>query len=410
MLVAFLSAPLQAVIFYSTGDPNYNTTPPTGIFANSGWQWVGTWGGFQGVPISPHHFISARHVGGTVGEPFALGGITYATTAFFDDPTSDLRIWRVSGTFPSWAPLYRANDEVGESFVVFGRGLPRGAEVRDVATNTLRGWQWGPGDGRLRWGRNAFVAVVNGGTYLGELLRENFDAEGGGLKAHLALGDSSGPIFIHDRTGWKLAGVAASVDSAFNTTNTGAGFSAAIFDARGLYFGNSTGWKLISGPTPVPSGFYATRISAHTAWIDRTISAAPAADGDMSSPTESEGRTLPPVETPVVTNETGWKPPARYKYALTIAALGNTRVQYQLGLALLQESDEAAQAEGAKWVRVAATGGYQDAVALLALLKNGPLRPSRDRDNLRKERCLPQPVRVGTGQPAGNQAVTSAGE
>ena len=377
LLAAFLSAPLHAVIFYSTGDPNFNTTPPTGIFADSGWQWAGTWGGFQGTPISPHHFISARHVGGTVGEPFVLGGITYTTTASFDDPASDLRIWRVSGTFPSWAPLYRASDEVGQSFVVFGHGLPRGAEVRDVATNTLRGWQWGPVDGRLRWGRNAFVALVNGGTYWGTLLRANFDAEGGGLKAHLALGDSSGPIFIHDSTGWKLAGVAASVDSAFNTTTTGAGFSAAIFDARGLYFGNSTSWKLISGPAPVPSGFYATRVSAHTAWIDGVLASSPTVvAAPVKTLPESAATAKPAEEKRIVSaRRTGRTLPPRFRMMRTLAALGNPQKQFQLGAALLQESDEAAKAEGFKWVDAAAAQGYGDAVVLLAKGRDQLVRP-----------------------------------
>jgi len=39
---------LQAMIFYSTADPNYNTTAPTGMLANSGWQWVGVWRGLSG--------------------------------------------------------------------------------------------------------------------------------------------------------------------------------------------------------------------------------------------------------------------------------------------------------------------------------------------------------------------------
>lgn len=276
---------MRAVIFFSTSDTNFNTTPPTGSLADSGWQWVGKWGGFQGAPIGPHHFIAAHHVGGAVGEPFVLDGVTYTTTAFFDDPASDLRIWQVNGTFPSWAPLYRANNEVGRWLVVFGRGLTRGAEVRDVETNTLRGWQWGAEDGRMRWGQSGVVAVVNSGAPWGPLLYALFNPAGGPNMAHLAQGDSSGPVFIHDGSGWKLAGIAAVVDSAFNTTATGVGFNAAIFDRRGLYYGNSSsGWKLVAGPKPIPSGFYATRVSVHTAWIDGVISPVPVTDAPASLP------------------------------------------------------------------------------------------------------------------------------
>jgi hypothetical protein len=266
---------VRAVIFYSTADPNYNTTAPTGSLTNSGWQWVGNWGGFQGTPIGPHHFLTARHIGGTVGDPFILNGVTYTTTAVFDDALSDLRIWQISGTFTTWAPLYRNSDEVSRSLIVFGRGLTRGAEVREVtdAKNTLCGWQWGTGDGRLRWGQNTVNSVVNGGSYWGALLYALFDASGGPNEAHLAVGDSSGPVFIDDGTGWKLAGIAAAVDAAFNTTNTGSGFNAAIFDARGLYYGNSGNWTLepLADPSPLPSGFYATRVSIRTAWIDGVV-------------------------------------------------------------------------------------------------------------------------------------------
>lgn len=276
LLLALGCAPrLHAVIFYSTADPAHNTTAPTGPLANSGWQWVGSWIGFQGAAIGPRHFIAARHIGGAVGEEFVLNGVSYTTTAFTDDTLSDLRIWQVSGTFPAWAPLYRASDEVSRQLIVFGRGLLRGAEVRDVATNTLRGWQWAASDGNLRWGLNVVHAAINGGGYWGTLLQAKFDATGGPDEAHLAQNDSSGPVFIHDGAGWKLAGVAAAVDASFNTTNTGAGFNAAIFDARGLYFGSSASWNLVSGPVPVPSAFYATRISVRTAWIDGVLAQVP---------------------------------------------------------------------------------------------------------------------------------------
>lgn len=276
LLLALAFAPrLPAVIFHATADPAHNTTPPSGPLANSGWQWVGSWIGFQGAVIGPRHFIAAKHIGGAVGDEFVLNGVVYTTTAFTDDTLSDLRIWQVSGTFPSWAPLYRASDEVTRQLIVFGRGLIRGAEVRDVATNTLRGWQWAATDGNLRWGLNVVHAAINGGSYWGALLQAKFDATGGPEEAHLAQNDSSGPVFIHDGTAWKLAGVAAAVDASFNTTNTGAGFNAAIFDARGLYIGSAGNWSLVGGSSPVPSSFYSTRISVRAAWIDGILATTP---------------------------------------------------------------------------------------------------------------------------------------
>ena len=391
-LAAGLSPKLHAVIFYSTADPNYNTTAPTGLLANSGWQWTGQWGGFQGTPISPHYFITARHVGGAVGEPFVLGDVSYTTTAFFDDTESDLRIWQVSGTFPSWAPIYRATNEVGRRLVVFGRGLTRGAEVRDSATNTLHGWKWGSGDGKMRWGQNAVVAVVNRGAW-GSLLYAVFNPAGGNNVAHLAQGDSSGPVFIHDGIGWKLAGVAAIVDSAFNTTDAGEGFNAALFDIRGLYVGKGNNWKLISGPSPVLSGFYASRISVHTAWIDSVISANEVTAAPHLSRPETEGGVQQAEESRVAARDTGWKPPQRYRMMLTLAALGDLKKQLQLGTALLQESDDAAKAEGLKWLEIAAAHGCRDAEELLMLNRDLLMRSDRDRDKVRVSRCCPVPGR-----------------
>ena len=278
-LFAFAQLPLlRAVIFFSTADPNFNTTAPTGALLNSGWQWVGTWGGFQGAPIGPHHFLAANHVGGTVGDPFVFQGVSYITIASYGDVSTDLRIWEVQGTFPSWAPLYRNSDEVGRGLIVMGRGVTRGAEVRTAAGvpgvpgNSLAGWQWGSIDGRLRWGQNTVAQLRSGGSF-GEQLYATFDQSGGVNECHLGVNDSSGPVFINDGSGWKLAGVAGLVDASFNTTNTGDGFNACIYDARGLYYGSSGSWGMpITGSTPVPSGFYATRISVRTAWIDGIIS------------------------------------------------------------------------------------------------------------------------------------------
>src|SRR5580658_535399 len=129
MLLFGLSLTARAVIFYATGDPTYNTTAPTGTLAGSGWQWVGSWEGFAGTPIGQSYFLAARHVGGSVGDPFVFNGVTYTSIAFFDDSSSDLRIVQVNGSFPTWAPLYRGSSEVGSGLVVFGYGLGRGDPV-----------------------------------------------------------------------------------------------------------------------------------------------------------------------------------------------------------------------------------------------------------------------------------------
>ena len=58
----------RAIMLFETGDPAANTSAPTDELANSGWQYQGLWGNFTGTPIAPQFFVTARHVGGEVGQ------------------------------------------------------------------------------------------------------------------------------------------------------------------------------------------------------------------------------------------------------------------------------------------------------------------------------------------------------
>jgi len=267
-----LVMPARAVLFYSTGDPGYNTNAPTKTLTNSGWQYQGTWIGFCGTVISSNCFITAKHIGGAVGDSFVFRGLEYPAIAYYDDPDGDLRIWRVSGRFPTNAPLYTKGNERGKSLVVIGRGSRRGTEVR--LNNKLKGWQWGDSDGVQRWGQNKVSSIVDGGAGVGEMLRVSFNAGAGRNEADLSVGDSGGAVFIKDGKAFKLAGINYSVDGPYNTTNSGPGFEAALFDQRGLYVWTSPGvWTLFPARAGnIASSFYATRISSRVAWINGILS------------------------------------------------------------------------------------------------------------------------------------------
>src|SRR5437868_15540862 len=84
----------SAMVFYSTGDPHYNTTPPGGDLAGSGWDLQGD--AFTGVPIAPNYFMTATHIGGNVGDTFSFHGIVYPMIASFVHPFADLKIGRAS--------------------------------------------------------------------------------------------------------------------------------------------------------------------------------------------------------------------------------------------------------------------------------------------------------------------------
>jgi len=264
------ATPARAVLFYATNDPSFHTNIPNKSFTNSGWQCVGQWGGFNGTAIAPNYFITATHVGGLVGDPFIFHGTTNLTTASFSDSESDMTIWRVDGTLTPFAPLYTKHKEKGKGVIVIGRGTLRGAEVR--VDDALKGWQPGDADGIQRWGRSVVAGIIPGSPGSADSLRMLFRAKSASSGIDLSSGDSGGPVFIKDGKVWKLAGVDYGVDGLFNTTNSGPGFQAAIFDARGLYVGDSTTWALV--PTTsrkLPASFYATRISSRTNWINSVI-------------------------------------------------------------------------------------------------------------------------------------------
>ncbi len=281
-LIVVTTTPAHAIILLSTGDITANTTAPGGLLAGSGWQYEGTWGGVLGTAIAPNYFVTATHVGGSVGGTFNYNGNNYTTTAKFSSPSSDLTIWQVSGTFTSYAPLYTGTDEVGHDLVDIGRGTRRGADVT-IASGPdagLKGWQWGTADGVQRWGQNTVSGIANGGGSLGQLLVADFNSlASGGLtyEATLSSGDSGGGLFIQSGGVWKLAGINYAVDNPFRTSAGGTDFNAAIFDARGLYFNSGSGFQQVGHPVPdgeVSASFYATRISSNLGWIE-SVTAVP---------------------------------------------------------------------------------------------------------------------------------------
>src|SRR5687768_6398345 len=156
-----VAQPASAVILSRTS--TRNTTAPGGTNYNSGWQWQGNFAGsFSGTPIAPQYFITAGHVGGGNGQTFYYQGKNYTTTATYDDPVTDLRIYKISGTFGSYAPIYTGTYETGKRAMVFGRGTQRGAEVKKGTT--VKGWTWGYWDKVRSWGENNVAGTLSGGT------------------------------------------------------------------------------------------------------------------------------------------------------------------------------------------------------------------------------------------------------
>ncbi len=257
-----------AVIFWHTDDPVHNTTTPGD---NSGWQYVGKFNAHLGVPIAPHFFITAKHIwGNEIGHIFYFHGDAYVTIAKYDSPTTDLQIWEVDHAkpFPSYAPRSSGVNDVSSLTTVIGRGTQRGLAV--IQEGELKGWRWGVADAVQRWGRNHVTRVVSSGVY-GQLLFCDFDQNSIANECHLSIGDSGGGLFVLENGLWRLAGINLSVDGPFrkNSSEGNDGYLAALFDVGGMEYKTTKGWMLEPDvETDLPSGFYASRISASSSWIN----------------------------------------------------------------------------------------------------------------------------------------------
>lgn len=282
VVAAWSIEPAQGIVLLDSDDALQNATAPTGAYQDSGWQHLGLFGGFLGTAISPHHFITAQHMGVVSGtfvqsaeftggsevvhtiDASANGGLGY-----WDIVGTDLRIFAVDGAgFSGFASLYTGNTEVGEEWVVFGRGGPRGDAVME--SGQLKGWKHTGGDGVTRWGINTVTGIVNQAG--SQLLQAEFNNLPGQNEATLSVGDSGGPVFILDGGEWRLAGVNFGVDGAFDTNNVtgdGSEFGGALFDRGGLWQGSdASSWQLITDtPADDPSSMYASRISASVSEI-----------------------------------------------------------------------------------------------------------------------------------------------
>lgn len=256
----FAGMPAEAINFLDTADPTHNTTTPGD---NSGWQFEGKFQVYLGVPISPFHFITAAHIGGTVGMVLDFHGDSYTTIAQHPIAGTDLMIWEVDATkpFPTYAPLSSGAADIGAVATVIGRGKQRGAEV--FLEMVLKGWNSGPSDNLQRWGRNIIKAEDN--SPLGKLLYCDFDSPGIPDECHLSVGDSGGGLWVLENGLWCLAGINYAVDGPFRLPPDGAEMrDASLFDAGGLEYKSGSDWILIpDNMVNNPASFYCSRISAH---------------------------------------------------------------------------------------------------------------------------------------------------
>lgn len=235
----------NAVILYRSATPN--SAAPTGSLSAAGWQYQMRVGGFTGTPIGPNTFLTATHITPGTGSTFTWNGETYTVTGA--SSVYDMAIVRVNKNFPSFAPLYNETVDgslVGKQMIVYGRGIPRGAEVHlgtapQAGESTLRGWKWDETPAAdtktLTWGTNVIDFFHDGtGTNPKRYIVFGFDRAGLPDEGTVSPGDSGGAVFVEGAGGiWKLVATNTGVESNYRRTLTETPFGAAIFDKGNLY-------------------------------------------------------------------------------------------------------------------------------------------------------------------------------
>ena len=263
-LVAGSFQPARAVIVFE--DPGRLTTMPLVNGTKPGWQFIGTYGSFTGIPIGPRSWVTAEHITGhSIGSAGVLNYDNAGNSASANYSSTlaaisgDLAVMTLDSnqpSFTSWAPVWSDPNTLskGTSVYIYGRGTERGAA-------TTGGWLWGNGASSLSYGTNqvdGFAADSQNNVYVAMTFNQpNSTNQLPNTEGILSSGDSGGGVFAFNPADGKyeLIAVNYGVDVVSLTSN-GPLYYASLYDANGYYDNN----QQLSSPSAIPLSSYSTSL------------------------------------------------------------------------------------------------------------------------------------------------------
>ena len=274
-VVMLFATPSHAIIVYE--DPGRLTTMPVlsgGV--KPGWQYIGNYNGFGGVPIGPRHWITATHVSaGSMNFWYdnagATSSINYQGTRVSvngDLAVAELNVGQPD--FTQWAPVWSGTNNlfVNQPVYMYGFGTLRGSSITG-------GWNWGAYNFAMSYGTNQLsgLASVVGNTQFQMTFTQPTGGNGlPGTEGIFSVGDSGSGMFSFNpsTSRWELIGINSAVERV-SATSGGALVNAALYDARGYYSGTT----LITGASNVPLSSYAIALPYYESFLSPYIVAVP---------------------------------------------------------------------------------------------------------------------------------------
>jgi hypothetical protein len=191
-----LAACLAAPVLGATGAARAVVVP--GGFTPPAQSYIGAWNGASGVAVGERWVLTARHVGGGVGQTFVMNDQAFVAAHVFPSPRADLALIHLADPLPGWYELGPA-PIVGQRVLLGGHGLVAGPARAD-------GFDWA-GPTQEAWGANTVESARTS-------ISVRFDAPGtdGAIdgEAIFALYDSGGGLFTvsDDNQSLHLVGIA----------------------------------------------------------------------------------------------------------------------------------------------------------------------------------------------------------